>query len=170
MMSSGFGDDAPVEPLTSRGRDWPCLRQFGLFMENKVGALQSMLRRVERSDLQIIGLSIVDSADCSIARLITNNYERTRELLEFSGMTKFETDVIGVLLPDTEQPHTSVCSSLMSAELNVQYVYPLMYRRNGRGSIAVYVDNLDEALRVLKEQNYDFVTEDDLLEYDEFFG
>jgi peptidoglycan/xylan/chitin deacetylase (PgdA/CDA1 family) len=45
-----------------------------------------------------------------------------------------------------------------------------MYRRNGRGSIAVYVDNLDEALRVLKEQQYEFVTEDDLMEYDEFFG
>jgi len=82
-MSAGFGDDAPVEPMTSRGRDWPCLRQFGLFMENKVGALQSMLRCVERSDLHIIGLSIVDSADCSIARLVTDNYERTRELLEF---------------------------------------------------------------------------------------
>ena len=168
-MSSGFGDDIPLQPLTSRGRDWPCLRQFGLFMENKVGALQNMLRRVERSDLRIIGLSIVDSADCSIARLITNNYERSRELLEFSGVTKFETDVIGVLLPDTEQPHTSVCSSLVSAELNVQYIYPLMYRRNGRGSIAVYTDNIDEALRVLKEQRYDFVTENDLLEYDEFF-
>lgn len=169
MMSAGFGDDAPVEPLTSRGRDWPCLRQFGLFMENKVGALQNMLRRVERADLQIIGLSIVDSADCSIARLITNNYERTKELLDFSNLTKFETDVIGVLLPDTEQPHTSVCSALMSAELNVQYVYPLMYRRSGRGSIAIYADNIDEALRVLKEQRYDFVTEDDLLEYDQYF-
>ena len=129
-----------------------------------------MLRRVERSDLQIIGLSIADSADCSIARLITNNYERTRELLEFSNVTTFETDIIGVMLPDTDQPHTSICSSLMSAELNVQYVYPLMYRRTGRGSIAVYVDNLDEALRVLTEQQYEFVTEDDLMEYDEFFG
>ena len=44
-----------------------------------------------------------------------------------------------------------------------------MYRRNGRGAIAVYTDNIDEALRVLKEQHYDFVTENDLLEYDEFF-
>ena len=44
-----------------------------------------------------------------------------------------------------------------------------MYRRKGRGSIAVYVDNIDEALRVLKEQNYAFVTEDDLLEYDQYF-
>ncbi len=168
-MSAGFGDDAPMEPMTSRGRDWPCLRQFGVFMENKVGALQNMLRCVERSDLHIIGLSIVDSADCSIARLVTDNYERTRELLEFSRLTKFESDIIGVMLPEADQPHTRICSSLMTAELNVQYVYPLMYRRNGRGSIAVYVDNVDEALRVLKEQDYDLVTEDDLLEYDQFF-
>jgi hypothetical protein len=58
----------------------------------------------------------------------------------------------------------------MSAELNVQYVYPLMYRRNGRGAVAVYVDNIDEALRVLKEQKHEFVTEDDLLEFDDMFG
>ena len=45
-MSAGYDDDAPVEPMTSRGRDWPCLRQFGLFMENKVGALQNMLHRI----------------------------------------------------------------------------------------------------------------------------
>ena len=169
-MSSTFDEDIPVQPVTSRGRDWPCLRQFGVFLENKVGALQNILRRVERQDLQILGLSIVDSADFSIVRLITNNCERTRELLELSGVSMFETDVIGVLLPLTAKPHTSVCSSLMTAELNVQYVYPLMYRRNGRGAVAVYVDNIDEALRVLKEQNHILITEDDLLEYDEFFS
>ena len=169
-MSSGFGDDNPVSPMTSRGEDWPCLRQFGIFMENKVGSLQGTLRKIERDDLRIVGLSIVDSADCAIARVITNNYERTHELLQFSRLTTFETDVIGVLLPDVDQPHTSICSSLMSAELNVQYIYPLMYRRHDRGAVAVYADNIDEALRVLKEQNHEFVTEDDLMAYDDYFG
>ncbi|MEZ6063226.1 MAG: acetolactate synthase [Planctomycetaceae bacterium] len=169
-MSAGFGDESTVSPMTSRGRDWPCLRQFGIFMENKVGSLQNTLRRIEREDLKIVGLSILDSADCAIARVITTHYERTRELLNLSGLTTFETDVIGVMLPDAAQPHTSVCSSLMSAELNVQYVYPLLYRRGGRGAVAVYVDNIDEALRVLKEQNQELVTEDDLMEFDDMFG
>lgn len=169
-MTSSFGDDVPVEPLTSRGEDWPCLRQFGVFLENKVGSLHRMLNRVERDDLQIVGLSIVDSADCAIARLITNNYERTVELLNFSGLPTFETEVIGVLLPNDDQPHTRLCNGLMSAELNVHYIYPLMYRRNGRGAVAIYVDDLDEALRVLKEQQHEFVTEDDLLEFDGMFG
>jgi hypothetical protein len=81
----------------------------------------------------------------------------------------FETDVIGVLLPDTDQPHTSVLGSLMSAELNVQYVYPLMYRKKGRGAVAIYASEKEEALRVLKERQYELVTEDDLMHYDEFF-
>lgn len=168
-MSSGFGDDSLIEPMTSRGRDWPCLRQFIVFLENRVGALHELLRQIERDDLRIMALSILDSADCAVARVIVNNYERAKELLTFGGVTMFETDVIGVLLPNVDQPHTMVLGSLMSAELNVQYVYPLMYRKNGRGAVAVFVSETDSALRVLKERQYELVTEDDLLNYDEFF-
>ncbi len=169
-MSSAYGNDEPVDSMTSRGRDWPCLQQFVVFLENKVGSLHELLRRVEHDDLKVMALTILDSADSAIARLITNNYERTLETLQLSGLPFCETEVIGVMLPDKDQPHTRVCGCLMSAELNVHYVYPLMYRRNGRGAVAVFVDNVDEALRVLKEQQHEFVTEDDLLGYDEMFG
>ena len=168
-MSSGFGDDSLVQPMTSRGRDWPCLRQFIVFLENRVGALHELLRQIERDDLRIMALSILDSADCAVARVIVNNYERARELLTFGNVTMFEANVIGVLLPNADQPHTAVLGSLMKAELNVQYVYPLMYRKDGRGSVAIFVSELDEALRVLKEHQYQLVTEDDLLNYDEYF-
>ena len=169
-MSAGFGEDNPVESITSRGQDWPCLRQFVVFLENKVGSLNEMLRRIERDDLKVVAMSILDSADSAIARVITTNYERALELLELSGLPFCECEVIGVLLPDADQPHSSVCGALMSAELNVHYVYPLMYRRSDRGAIAMHVDDVDEALRVLKERQYEFVTEDDLLKYDDPFG
>lgn len=168
-MSSGFGDEASVHPITSRGRDWPCLRQFIVFLENRVGALHDVLRRIERDDLRIVALSILDSADSAVARIIVNNYERAHELLTFANITMFETDVIGVLLPATDQPHTALLGSLMSAELNVHYVYPLMFRRNGRGAVAIYAHEMDEALRVLRERQYELINEDDLLACDEFF-
>lgn len=168
-MSSSFGDESRTNSLTSRGRDWPCLQQFVVFLENRVGALHEMLRKVERDDLKIIGLSILDSADSAMARLITTNYERTRELLQLSGLPFFESEVIGVLLPAVEQPHTGVCGSLMAAELNVHFVYPLFYHRHGRGSVAVHVDNVNEAIRVLRERNHELVTEDDLLAFDDPF-
>lgn len=169
-MSSGYEDhNSSIEPMTSRGRDWPCLRQFIVFLENRVGALHDVLRRIERDDLRIVALSIVDSADCAVARIIVDHYERAHELLTFANFTMFETSVIGVLLPKSDQPHTAVLGSLMSAELNVHYVYPLMYRKNGRGAVAIYADEIDEVLRVLRERQYELINEDDLLAADEFF-
>lgn len=170
-MTSAYSDDddSAIEPMTTRGRDWPCLRQFVVFLENRVGSLHDLLRRVERSDLKIVALSILDSSDCAVARIIVDHYERAQELLTFAGMRFFETDVIGVLLPVNDQPHTSLLAALMSAELNVQYVYPMMYRRNGRGAVAIFVEEKEETLRVLKERQFETVTEDDLLHFDEFF-
>ncbi len=94
-MSAGYGEGNPVDSITGRGRDWPCLRQFIVFLENRVGALHDVLRRVERDDLRIVGLSILDSADCAIARIIVDNYERAHELLTFANITMFETDIVG---------------------------------------------------------------------------
>jgi hypothetical protein len=169
-MSSAFSDDESVtSPLTSRGRDWPCLRQFIVFLENRVGSLHDLLRRVERDDLKIVALSILDASDCAVARLIVDHHERAHELLTFSGIRFFETDVIGVLLPVADQPHTLLLGSLMSAEVNVDYVYPMMYRRNGRGSIAMFSNDREETLRVLREREFEIITEDDLLHHDEFY-
>ena len=168
-MSSGVGDDSLIHPVTARGRDWTCLRQFIVFLENRVGSLHELLRVIERDDLQIMALSILDSADCAVARVIVNHYERAHELLTFANFTMFETDVIGVLLPDADQPHTAVLGCLMSAELNVQYVYPLMYRKKGRGAVAIFISETHEALRVLKERQYELISEEDLMHYDEMF-
>jgi hypothetical protein len=168
-MSSNFGDDSTVEPATSRGRDWPCLTQFNIFLENRVGALHQVLRRLERQDLRIVALSILDSADCAMVRLIVDQYERAREVMTFANMTLLESYVIGVRLPDSDQPHAAILSALMSAELNVQYMYPINFRKNGRGAVALFLTDIDEGLRVLKERNFELVTEDDLMMHDEFF-
>jgi hypothetical protein len=161
------GGGAAADPATMRGRDWPCLRQFGVFLENRVGSLNDLMRHLERSDLRIVALSIVDSVDCAIVRLMLNHYERGRELLDLSGFTVFETDVIGVELPDDPQPFVRVCTALLRAEVNIHYSYPLLYRRRGRGAIALYVDDVDLGLKTLYEKGLTVVTERDLLEDDE---
>ena len=74
-----YGDGALTDPSTMGGRDWPCLRQFGVFLENRVGMLNDLMRHLESDDLRIMGLSIVDSIDSALIRLIANDYERCRE-------------------------------------------------------------------------------------------
>ena len=162
-MSMSFGGESSVSPGTMRGRNWPTLRQFGVFMENRVGRLHELLRHIERDDLRVIALSIADSVDCAIARLIIDDVDRARELFELSNFPIFETDLIGVELPDDPQPYVTICTSLLQAELNIHYTYPLNFRgRSGRGSIALYVDDIDAGLKALAERGHRIVTESDL--------
>ena len=167
-MPMEYGEGAVSDPSTLRGRDWPCLRQFGVFLENRVGVLNDLMRHLESDDLRVMGLSIVDSIDSALIRLIVNDYERGRERFNLSAFTVFETDVIGVELPDDQQPFVRICTALIQAEVNIHYSYPLLFRRAGRGAIAVYVDDIDQGLTALGEDDLTIVTEKSLLEDDEF--
>ena len=151
-----------------RGRDWPALTQFGVILENQVGSLADLMRHLERNDLRIIALSIVDTIDVAIARVMLDQVERGRELFEFSGLTFFEREVLGVELPESEQPFVSVLSSLLQAELNVNYMYPLLYRRGGRSAVAIHVDDPDIAIGVLTQKGFRLISESYLLNDDEY--
>ena len=169
MSSMNFGSDAPADPATLHGRDWPTLRQFGVFLENRVGNLHDLLRRIEGQDLRIMALSIVDSVDCAVVRLVLDDYERGKEVLNLAGFQVFEADLIGVELPSDPQPYVRICIALLEAEINIHYTYPLLYRRKGHGAIALYVDDIDFGLRTLAEKGHRIITEKNLLDDDEFF-
>ena len=79
-----------------------------------------------------------------------------------SSSTVFETDLIGVEMPDDPQPYVKICLALLQAELNIHYTYPLLYHGRGRGSIALYVDDIDLGLRTLAEKGHRTITENDL--------
>jgi hypothetical protein len=163
-----IGGESRIDAGTLRGRDWPCLRQFGIFMENRVGTLHELLRHIERHDLRVMALTVVDSVDYSIARLVLNNYERASELFCLSNFKFFETDIIGVELTNDPQPYVKICIALLQAELNIHYTYPLLYRgKKGGGAIAIYVDDIETGIKILADKGHRIITENDLLEYDE---
>jgi hypothetical protein len=137
-------------------------------MENRVGRLHEMFRQVERHDLRVIGLSVVESVDFAVARVIVDNADRARELFQLAGFTVTETDVIGVELPASPQPFVSIFTALVSAELNIHYTYPLLHRRNGRGAIVLHVDDVDQATQILSSADFRLITEGDLLDDDEY--
>lgn len=169
MSSMSFGGDATIEDVTARGRDWPTLRQFGVFLENRVGILNTLLRQLEGHDLRVVALSIANNVDCAVVRIMLDNYERGKELFELSEFTVFETDLIGVELPDDPQPYVSICMALLQAELDIHYTYPLLYRRQGQGAIAIHVDDIDFGLQTLADKGLRIVTEKDLQDDDEYF-
>ncbi|SFI44267.1 acetolactate synthase [Planctomicrobium piriforme] len=167
-MPSSYDDDNAVAPMTMRGRDWPCLRQFCVFMENRVGRLHELLKQIEQHDIRIFALSIVDSVDFAVARVLVSDSDRVREILSLTNFTVIENDILGVELPDEADPFSTIFRPLVAAEFNISYTYPLLYRRSRRGAIAIYVDNIDGARQILLDQGQHLLTENDL-QSDEFF-
>ncbi len=167
-MAGDFGSTA-LPPRTSRGKDWPCLRQFCVFMENKVGQLNDLLRQVESDQIRILALSVVDSVDFAVARIMVDQTDRVRELLTLAGFTFFENDLLGVELPKSQQPLLEIFRPIVAVEINISYVYPLLYRRAGHGAVALHVDNIDQASEILASEGYHLLTEGDLIQDDEFF-
>ena len=165
---SSFSGGEFTEAETMRGRAWPCLRQFCVFLENRVGRLNELMRQVESLDTRVLAMSMVDSVDFAMVRLIFDNADRAREKLELSAFLFSESDVVGVELPEGDTPFHDICSTLMKAEVNIHHAYALLYRNRGRGAVAIYVDDVGTALNVLNASKHRVITETDLQDDDEF--
>src|SRR5947208_12350181 len=111
---------------TARGRDWPSVRQFNVFVPNRVGGLLQVVRRFERSDNRIVSLTVVDTADCAIIRLVVAHPERAVEVLEQAKLPFAESDLLVVQLPDGSQPLLQIFKALLVSETNINYAYPLL--------------------------------------------
>lgn len=159
-MSTGEGTIGNLG--TARGRDYPSIRQFTVFLENRVGQLLDVVRRFEGSKVHIVALSIHDSTECAFVRFLLSHPEQGREILERAGLALIETDLVAVELPEGPQPLLQVCTALLQAEVNIVQAYPLLMRPHGRPVVALMVDNIDIALETLASKDFTVISERDL--------
>jgi hypothetical protein len=166
-IGEGSGAGAGIGFATMRGRNYPSIRQFTVFLENRVGQLLEVIRRFEGSKVRIVALSIHDSSECAFVRFLLSHPEQGREVLERAGLALIESDLIGVELPEGSQPLLQVCTALLQAEVNIVQAYPLLVRPHGRPAVALMVDNLDLAMDTLNDKGFSMITEADLQENEE---
>jgi len=157
------GEGAGTEMGTVRGRDYPSIRQFTVFLENRVGQLLEVVRRFEGSQVRICALSINDSSECAFVRFLLSHPEQGREILERAGLPLIESDLIGVELPSESQPLLRVCTALLQAELNIIQAYPILDQPHHRPAVALMVDNIEMAQETLASKGFTMLTEDDLI-------
>jgi hypothetical protein len=161
------GEGTGVGYSTMRGRDYPTLRQFTVFLENRVGQLMEVVRRFEGSRVRIVAFSINDATECAFVRFLLSHPEQGREILERAGLALIETDLVGVELPEGPQPLLQVCTALLQAEVNIVQAYPLLIRPHGRPVVAIMVDNPEAAIETLNSKGFTMITERDLSQEDE---
>lgn len=163
-MSVGEGSGGGLASPTARARDYPTIRQFTVFIENRVGQLLEVLRRFRGTRIRIVALNILDSTECSIVRFVLTHPEQGREIFERAGLAMIESNLIALELPDDPQPLVLVCNALLQAEINLVQTYPLMLRSKDRLAVALMVDNIELAAETLTSKGYRILTEDELAE------
>ena len=157
-----FGEDVNIGYSTARGRDWPSVRQFNVVLENRVGVLLDLVRKFELAENRIVALSVDDSVDYAIIRMVLSDPERARETFELAGIAFLESDLLVVQLPEGPQPLATICKALLSAEINIHYAYPLMLGAKGHPALALHVDSHETAVAILQSQGFTILAEKDL--------
>jgi hypothetical protein len=155
-------ESAGVGFATMRGRNYPAIRQFTIFLENRVGKLLEVIRRFEGSRVRIVALSISDTAESALVRLLVSHPEQGREILERAGLAIIESDLIGVEMPRGHQALQEICTALLQAEVNIVQAYPLLVRPRGHAAVALMVDNIEIGQETLAAKGFAMITEADL--------
>ena len=163
-MSQGEDFGSGVDFSTMRGRDYPTITQFTVFLENRVGVLNGLIRRFRSTRVRVMALSIIDSTECCIVRFVLSHPEQGREILERAGLAMIESDLIAIELNECEQPLLEVFSALLRAEVNLVQTYPLMIQRCERMLVAIMVDNIEFAQQTLASEGFNMITEAELMD------
>ncbi len=147
---------------TSRAGQAPLIRQFSVFLENKVGALLDLTRTLSDANVHICGISVVDTADSSVTRVVVDDPDHCHNLLHGAEIPASESLLVVVELPQGPEHLDEVLRPLVAAEVNIQYTYPLMIQPRGKPLLALHVEDPEYAREVLVKAGFVILTQKDI--------
>jgi hypothetical protein len=125
------------------------VEQISIFLENKSGRLAEVTEILARAGINIRSLSLADTADFGILRLIVDRTDRASGVLKENGFTVAKTEVIALQVPDVPGGLARILSVLDGAKLNVEYMYAFIHRSGDDAIVIFRFDEIDKAIRVL---------------------
>jgi len=128
--------------------------QISVFMENKNGRLAEITRLLADNGISLKAVTIADTADFGILRLIVKDPDRTRDVLLDAGFTARETDVLAVALEDTPGALADVMKLFEENQVNIEYLYSILAGNGGKADIVFKVEDLEKGQAILKENGY----------------
>lgn len=154
-----------LEPFeTAQAHSTPTVRQQSVFIENRVGQLLRLTQLFDRTDIRILAISVVYSVDCAICRMILDDPDKGYEVLTGAGFQVSDAELIVVSLPHGKRALLHTWAALLGAEISIHYTYPLLIRPKGNAAIAVVPDDIEAAVRILRERKFEVLDQEDLLD------
>lgn len=138
------------------------MTQLTVFLENRVGALLSIVRFINDLDVEVVGLSVVDSVDATMVRMITTDPERVRTMFMEKGIACSETRVAVVQLDEGARGLAECLAGLLEGETNVHFSYPLLSRPQDKPALVLCLEDVDFGISVLTKTGFKNLYQKDL--------
>ncbi len=135
--------------------------QYSVFLENKVGRLSDFTRLLAHNNIHIMAITILDTTDSSIVRIVVDDPDHASSVLYLQGYS-FTESVMLVVEFDSVTDVPKLLSTILSAEINVHYIYPFISRPGGKSALAIHLEDMDMAADVLRHQQYKVLCQSDI--------
>lgn len=129
------------------------VKQISVFLENKSGRLAQVTRVLGAQNINIRALSIADTTDFGILRLIVNDPDSAYQALKEAGFTVSTTDVIAVEVGDEPGGLARVLEILQQKSINIEYLYAFLQKATNAALVVFRVEQIDKAIDVLQKNN-----------------
>jgi hypothetical protein len=136
------------------------IHQLSVFLENKSGRITEVLEVLGEENIRITALSVADTAEFGILRLIVSEPEKARELLKKNSFTVNLTEVISVMAPNEAKHYARVLRILSDLDISVEYTYA--FSTGDKSIIILRCSNTEEAIKALKSHEMDLLKASDL--------
>lgn len=129
------------------------IKQLSVFLENREGRLDEVLKTLGTNDVNIVALSLADTADYGMLRMIVSDPQKGKTVLKEAGITSMLTDVVALRVPHATGSLSKAMHEIVQAGINVEYMYAFA---NGADASAVLKsDNPEKVVEVLKGSGFD---------------
>lgn len=118
--------------------------QFSVFADNKVGRLHELICDLHKEGLHVLALSLVDTTETTVMRMIVNYPDKARKLFKATNRAFCESEVL-VVRVNSESDIRKVTQALVEAEINIHYLYTFVCTLEGKGALALSLEDYDLA-------------------------
>ncbi len=127
------------------------VEQISIFLENKSGRLAEVAGVLADAGVNIRALSLADTTDFGILRLIVNDTEKAKQVLKENGFTVGKTEVLAVEVQDRPGGLAAILNTMRDAGINVEYMYAFVQKSGGNAIIIFRFDELEKAISALQK-------------------
>ena len=136
-------------------------KQLSVFIENRKGRLGEVLQVLKDNEINILSISLADTTEYGLLRLIVNAPEKGRDVLLSAGFSSMTTDVLIIKVPHVAGSLQNILELIAKKDVNIEYMYGLSVEAED-ASIVMKTNDLEVACEVLREGKIDTMTDKEI--------